>query len=94
MTARAERAEAALTQCQHDLAEMIERKEVLRNWWEGAEAALAEMTTLHKDREDDLAFEYARAERAEAALAVMTEQKEYFRQVLEVAEAALAEPAP
>ena len=44
--ARAERAEAALAQCQHDLAEMIERKEVLRNCWEGAEAALAARDAL------------------------------------------------
>jgi len=40
--ARAETAEDALAQCQHDLTEMIERKEYFRQCWEVAEAALAE----------------------------------------------------
>lgn len=39
---RAETAEAALAQCQRDLATMIERKEYFRQCWEVAEAALAE----------------------------------------------------
>ncbi len=39
---RSEAAEDALAQCQHDLTEMIERKEYFRQCWEVAEAALAE----------------------------------------------------
>lgn len=37
------KAEVVLAQCQHDLAEMIERKEYFRRVWEVAEAELAAM---------------------------------------------------
>ncbi len=41
--ATCERLRWLLAQCQHDLAEVIERKEVMRNCWESAETELAAM---------------------------------------------------